>query len=381
MTVQGRSSRLFGKSVGWAAWLCLLSLPWGVGVLTFCAPAACAAASKPAHQGLSLFAKHRVTCAAQTVPTPRGPTHAWLYRPEGLSDAPALVMVHGVHRDGADEVRLKNFAQTLAATGMVVLTPNVQSLADYRIEKSAVEIIGWSAKALRRQTGRRVGVMGLSFAGGLCLVAAADRRFAPEIGYVLAVGAHDDLQRVTRFLLTNEILAPNGETIKLRADPYGVLLLAYEHATTILPPSDVETGRAALRFWLWGQPEQARLAAARMSLVGRERVEKLFDGDYTEVTPPLLRQIERRTAAMREVSPHYVLGRIRCPVFLVHGTNDAVVPPSETQWLARGLGGRCRVLISRAVGHVEVTAEATPTEKLEVAQFLGDFLNMARAVR
>lgn len=355
----------------------MLSFPVSVGGLRF----GVGASTGRAAQNLSLPAKHPVVCETQTIPTPRGPVRARLYRPEGATDAPGLVMVHGVHRDGADEARLKNFAQTLAAAGMVVLTPHVASLADYRIEKSAVETIGWSAEALHRRMKRRVGVMGLSFAGGLCLMAAADKRFAPEIGYVLAVGAHDDLRRVTRFLLTHEIRTPDGEIAKRQADPYGVLLLAYEYAAAIFPPSDLEAGRAALRFRLWGRPDQARLAAEKLSPAAKATVERLFAGDSAGVAPILLRRAERRAAALRSVSPHDVLGRIRCPVFLVHGADDAVVPPSETQWLARGLGGRCRVLISRAVGHVEVTAAATPTEKLEVAQFLADFLATARAVR
>ncbi|OYT69912.1 MAG: hypothetical protein CFK52_12660 [Chloracidobacterium sp. CP2_5A] len=368
--------RRLWKPVGWVAFLCLLRLAGAGG-----APAGSAAAPHPIVQDLSLLAKHRVIREPAAVPTPRGMVRAWLYRPEGLADAPALVMAHGIHKDGAEEARLKSFAQALAATGMTVLTPNVQALADYRIEKSAIETIGWSAKALHRRAGRRVGLMGLSFAGGLCLLAAADKRFAPEIGYVLAVGAHDDLQRVARFLLTDEIPAPSGETVKLRADPYGAMLLSYNHAAAMFSPSDLSAGRAALRYWLWGQPDQARRAAETLSPLGRALAGKLFAGDDADVTPILLRQIERRAAALRDLSPHDALGRVRCPVFLAHGASDAVIPPSETQWLARGLGERCRVLISRAIGHVEVAADATPAERLEVAQFLGDFLTTARAVR
>ncbi|MFQ3639889.1 MAG: alpha/beta hydrolase, partial [Chloracidobacterium sp.] len=179
----------------------------------------------------------------------------------------------------------------------------------------------------------------------------------------------------------HQIATPNGETLKLQADPYGALLLAHTHAAVLFAPSDVEPARAALRSWLWGEPDRARRQAAKLSPAGQRLAQALFDGDYAAATPSLLRQLERRRSALREVSPQDALARIRCPVFLVHGARDAVVPPSETQWLAQGLGGRCRVLISRAVGHVEVNDSATPLEKLEVAQFLNDFLATARAIR
>lgn len=332
-------------------------------------------------QGLAWPAKYLVVSEVTTLSTRFGLIQARLYRPDGLSDAPALVLVHGIHKDGMDEARLKTFAQSLAATGLLVLTPQVPSLADYRIEKSAVEVIGWSAQTLQRRIHRRVGVLGLSFAGGLCLVAAADRRFAPSIGYVVAVGAHDDLERVAHFLLTNEIPTPDGKTRWLRADPYGVLLLAYEHAAGLFAPADVALGRAALRYWLWGEPDKARHQAERLSPAGKSTLESLLTGNQAALLPALRRQLAQARATMRSVSPHAVLAKVRCPVFLVHGTDDAVVPCSETEWLAQGLGGRCRVLISPAVGHVEVTPDAPPAEKLKVARFLGEFLAMAQHLR
>jgi pimeloyl-ACP methyl ester carboxylesterase len=363
------------RGLCWFIHLCWWSLVWGTG------DARAAVVCCAVHQDLTWLARYPVVSEATTFPTRSGPVRARLYRPEGLSNAPALVLVHGIHKDGMDEARLKAFAQSLAATGLLVLTPHVLSLADYRIEKSAVELIGWSAEALHRQTRRRVGVMGLSFAGGLCLVTAADPRFAPSIGYVLAVGAHDDLERVANFLLTNEIPTPGGEPLRLPADPYGVLLFAYEYAAALFAPAEVEPGRVALRYWLWGETDKAREQAERMSSEGKATLQALWNGNNTAVLPVLRRQLAQRRAALRSVSPHDVLARVRCPVFLVHGAHDAVVPCSETQWLARGLQGRCRVLISPAVGHVEVAATATPAEKLEVAQFLREFLELAHRLR
>ena len=43
----------------------------------------------------------------------------------------------------------------------------------------------------------------MSFAGGLSLLAAADPRFAEDVGFVVAVGAHHDLARVSRFFATD----------------------------------------------------------------------------------------------------------------------------------------------------------------------------------
>src|SRR6202158_6504178 len=68
-----------------------------------------------------------------------------------------------------------------------VLTPELLSLADYHVDRSSVDLIGYSACALSAQLGQKVGVLGLSFAGGLSLLAAADPRFAPCIRFVVSI--------------------------------------------------------------------------------------------------------------------------------------------------------------------------------------------------
>src|SRR5262249_2591361 len=127
------------------------------------------------------------------------------YLPRGVVDPPGLVVVHGVHWKGIDEPRLQRFARTIAASGVAVLTPEIRELCDYRIDPASVATIGEAARAFSAELGgAKVGVMGLSFAGGLSLVAASDTRYAGAFSFVVAVGAHDDLGRVLRFFVTNE---------------------------------------------------------------------------------------------------------------------------------------------------------------------------------
>ena len=58
--------------------------------------------------------------------------------------------------------------------GLRVLTPQLPGIKDYHVDRSSVQVIGESAKWFAQKTGGPVGVMGLSFSGGLALVAAAD---------------------------------------------------------------------------------------------------------------------------------------------------------------------------------------------------------------
>ena len=86
------------------------------------------------------------------------------------------MLTPGVHAMGIEEPRLKGLAGELAATGVTVVTIASPDLAHYRFTPQSVDQIEDAAKWLLAQPGLapggKVGLMGISFAGGLSLVAA-----------------------------------------------------------------------------------------------------------------------------------------------------------------------------------------------------------------
>jgi pimeloyl-ACP methyl ester carboxylesterase len=105
-------------------------------------------------------------------------------------------------------------------------------------------------------------------------------------------------------------------------------------------------------------------------------LERLFDQKLGEVTQPFLRAVEGDRAALQAVSPHRRLDRLQVPVFLLHGAGDTVIPPSETQWLARQVppAQLREVLISRALVHVEPGGQPTWYEQWELLHFVAAVL-------
>lgn len=329
---------------------------------------------------LAELGKHPVEEAPASVILPQGAGRARVYTPVGVDDPPGIVMVHGVHRLGIDEPRLQRFARAVAATGVVVFTPEVQEIADYRIDARSIDTIGAAAAALRARLGHgRVGVMGMSFAGGLSLLAAADPRFADDIGFVVAVGAHDDLGRVLRFFATDRIEEPGGTTVTLRAHEYGALVMIYGNAERFFPAADVPAAREALRLRLWDQPEAALARAKELGPGSRAIVAALFEGRLDVVRPMLLAAIDQDSEAMRRVSPRGHLGAIRVPVFLLHGQGDTVIPAAETLWIASEVppAELREVLVSPAVVHVEIHGEPPLRDQWELVHFMASVLDAA----
>ncbi len=282
----------------------------------------------------------------------RGPVPARLYAPEGVDHPPGIVLAHGVHRLGIEEPRLKAFSRALASTGIAVLTPELRELADYRVDPRSIETIGLAVTELRaRLEARRVGLVGMSFAGGLVLMAAADPRFAPSIGFVASVGGHDDLGRVLRFFVTNTIERPDGSVEALQAHTYGPMVLVYSHIEAFFPEADAGAAREALRYWLWEEFDTAKKHARKLGPESRARMEALFDHKLETVRPELLAEIDRQKPYFPSVSPAGRMGDVHAPIFLLHGAGDTVIPASETEWLAHDAprAWLAQALVSKAI--------------------------------
>jgi dienelactone hydrolase len=304
-------------------------------------------------------------------------TRARLYVPAGVTRPAGLVVVHGVHWKGIDEPRLQRFARTLAQSGVLTLTPEIAELCDYRIDPASIDTIGRSAALLSERTGgAKVGVMGLSFAGGLAVLSATDPRWRASFAFVVSVGGHDDLGRVLRFFVTNEAPRPDGTTEHLHAHDYGTAVLEYSHVEDFFPPGDVDAARDALRSLLHEDLDAARARAKDLSPPSAARMDRILSHDTAALAPELLAEIDRLAPRFPPVSPSSRLAALTVPLFVLHGAGDSVIPASEAEWLAhdapRGLVRD--VLVSRAIEHVELGGGTSFSDELALVHFMADVL-------
>jgi acetyl esterase/lipase len=319
--------------------------------------------------------------SATEVATPLGSIRARLYVPKDKPRAPGMVIVHGVHHLGMDEPRLVAFARAISSSGIRVLTPELPSLTDYRVDPSSIDLIGYTAHTLFASVGRKVGVLGISFAGGLALLAAADPRFGPDIGFVVSVGAHDDLERVSQFLVTNRIQRPDGTTLEMPAHEYGALVLTYSHVEDFFPSDDVPAARETLRLLLWERVEESRKCAQQLSPDSRRKMELLFGHHVAAFTNELEAAIARHHTEMSLVSPHGHLGSLKVPVLLLHGAADNVIPPPELLWLVQDVPANAlrAALVSPAISHVDMKGKPTLTDTLRLVHFLAQIFELTDA--
>jgi dienelactone hydrolase len=317
----------------------------------------------------------RVSTEEVTIPGAAGKIRARLYF---LSDRPrgtGLVVAHGVHHQGIDERRLVPFARGLAEQGLVVLTPEITDLADYRITVSGVGIISEAVSYLasRRDhvTSERVGILGFSFAGGLALVASASPELHGKLSSVTSVGGHQELSRVLHFLIHDEIKTPTGVQHE-KAHDYGLVVLLYGNLERFVPATDLPVMRAAFKAWLEEDFPRARAEATRRTTPEAKRLWSLLEkGQLQTLAPELDALLATQAEQLSALSPAGRLHQIDAPVFLLHGAHDSVIPPSETSWGDRELGTAPHgALVSPLLEHVEVSGAAGLREKVRLLDFM-----------
>jgi pimeloyl-ACP methyl ester carboxylesterase len=323
---------------------------------------------------------HRLDIQDVTISTAQGPVRARLYVPRGIAHPPGMVLVHGIHHLGIDEPRLMNFARAAASDGFSVLTPEIAALADYRVDGASISTIGESSVWLQQRLGTGpVTIVGVSFAGGLSLLAACDPRYAPHIRALVLMGAYDNLGRVVRFLATSQAEFPGGRMEPYAAHDYGAAVFVYSHLDQFFPASDLAVAHDSLRDWLWERPSDAQALFPRLSPSSRATMEILLARKIDRLRPKLLDAIQADDSQLSAISPEGKLAALHTPVFVLHGATDDIIPSTESLWLEKDIPKPYlrAALITPAFSHVDPDKHAVWVDQLRLVEFLAGVLHTA----
>lgn len=300
-----------------------------------------------------------------------------------------ILLVPGVHAAGMEEPRLVGLARDLASIGHPVMTTELPDLMQYQVTARSTDMIEDAALWLSKQpelapTGR-VGIIGISFAGGLSVVAASRAPLAPRVEFVLSFGGHGDLPRTLRYLCTGE----QADGTRRPPHDYGVAIILLGAAQRVVPPDQVAPLRGAILAFLEAshldmvdkakaQVEfaRARELAGALADPARTFMSYVNDRDVSRLGPLLLPHISA-LGGDPALSPSRA-GVPNAPVYLLHGLDDNVIPAMESAMLAgeiRERGGVVYHLATPLVTHAEVDRPPTIGEVWQLVRFFGRLLN------
>jgi dienelactone hydrolase len=310
---------------------------------------------QPVPKAIAFVVAEPVESEEITVPTPEGSIRARLYTPVKHPNAPALIVLHGVHHLGMDEPRLISFATAMASCGLRVLTPELPNIKDYRVDSASIRVIGDATRWFADRTGGPVGVMGLSFSGGLSLLAAANPDFHSAFKFVFAVGSQGSMARVFSYYSTNTDLRPDGTTETLTAHEYGPLVLEYGYLEDFVAAQDFAPIRAVLKAHLYEDKAMEAEALKKLTPAQTLIAMHLMDATSPETRANLARAQAHHTAEMEGLSPGPRLRTLTTPVYLLHGAADNIIPSAETLWMASELEHQHlqAALVSPVLSHLD----------------------------
>ena len=324
------------------------------------------------------------------VPTRRGAVPARFYRPAGTVRR-AVLLVPGVHSMGITEPRLTALARDLAGSGLAVMAMALPDLVGYQITARSADIIedavSWMAAQPDLAPDGRVGMVGISFAGGLSIVAAGRTAIREKVASVVSFGGHGDLGRVLRYLTTGEAVQAPGVATHPPHD-YGVAVILFAGADRVVPADQVGALREGIGTFL---------LASQLTLVSVDQANATFQKarDMVAALPQpsatyLTYVNERNAKALGKVlvphvgleadpaaSPERAPSPPAAPVFLLHGDNDTVIPAGESVVLGdylRRRGVDVRVLLSQVITHAELDQSAAAAESWRLIAFWADVL-------
>jgi hypothetical protein len=294
---------------------------------------------------------------------------------------------------GIEEPRLKALAADVAETGHTVMTLALPDLMEYHITPDATDVLQDAVTWLSTQPGMtsdgKVGMAGVSFAGGLSTAAAGRSGICDKVAFVLSFGGHGDLPRVMRYLATGEEVEVPGAVTNPPHD-YGVAVILYALADRgVVPPDQVAALRDGVRTFL---------LASQLTLVNMDQANATFakardmapmmpepsstymgyvnDRAVAKLGPVLVPYLDQLGVTDPALSPQRAMPPT-APVFLLHGHEDTVIPPAESILLGNTLrekGADVRVLLSRIITHAELDRAGDLAEAWRLVAFWADLL-------
>jgi dienelactone hydrolase len=305
------------------------------------------------------------------IATRHGEIDSRIYEPD-TAPLGTLVVYPGIHAGGVDEPRLVSFARRLAGSGVRVVTVPLPDLRVYRITPESTDAIEDSALSIandpRLAPAGRVGLVGVSFAGGLALVAAGRPALQHKLSLVVSLGGHADLPRVMTYLCTGRL--PDG-TARPPHD-YGVVIVLLASLSRLVPADQVAPVEHAILTFL-DASSYAEIDAQRSAQLladTRRQHEALPQPSHALMAEVLARDAgavgQRILPFVEDLGGAPALSpdrspAARAPVFLLHGRDDNVIPSTETPMAASYLESKgnmhVRWLLTPLISHADLSSD------------------------
>jgi pimeloyl-ACP methyl ester carboxylesterase len=278
---------------------------------------------------------------------------ALYYRPSGTAAKTAIIIAAGLSEKGCYHPQLVALARTLAAHGLLVVTPDIREFREFQISTEPIsQMAFWHRQISTLEGGgdiRKIGIAGVSYSGTLAIIAASRPEIRNATSFVLAIGPYYDIPRCAREWFA---AGSPAEWKGYYPTRYYARWLMMRSALDMLPTPaerrfvDETIAALLLSHRAPAVPPDLPPAAKRWHGLASVRPGHTDEG--------LASDIERYLAThlYGQLDPEKSLAGLRCPLFLIHGEYDDLIPPRESVELHRRVEGS-HLFISPLLTHTQ----------------------------
>ncbi|MDZ7839599.1 MAG: alpha/beta hydrolase [Gammaproteobacteria bacterium] len=284
-----------------------------------------------------------------------------VYEPTGRQPRGTLVLIHGFTGHGRRDLRLVEFAASLARSGFVVVAPDVEGPRTFAVGLDDARDIGDTLRHVTTNAGGftvpPVGLMAFSFAVGPAMIAATDPAVADDVHFLVAIGGYYDLVDTITYVTTGfDPLSDRADTVpEPRREGKWLVLLG--QLDRIHSDQDRRRLRWIAESRLDDPDARVDAAVAALGHEGRSVYRLVTNTDayrvdeYVRGLPVDVRaNLEGLDLARRDLS------RLQAELILVHGTDDDVIPIGHSERLRDAVGDdQAHLFPASGLHHVEVS--------------------------
>ena len=261
----------------------------------------------------------------------------------------AVLMMHGLTKDGIKDHRIPTFASTIARGGMPVILPEFPRMKQRLMSFQDPEEVLRAARAIPGATGiDKVVLLALSYSAGPTYLAGS-RMSDEELAGILTIGAYYDVEHLSEFTATGGVASygdkqPAAHDAAKQLEGRWVFLSSL--ARWLPDKRDVEVFSAGAEAWKGGQAPPWGEVREKLSPEGRNLL------DYMTIPDP-----EAHAEARHNLAPGVLeafdklalrgkLGSLTAPVVLLHGRYDVRIPFRESILLREELSSSANVKLA-----------------------------------
>ena len=279
------------------------------------------------------------------------------------NDQISVIIIPGASGDAEEHAGMLFLGSIICNLGYKVFIPRIPPLKELRLNNDCFDWVAHSyAEIIKRNDvlNNKVIAMALSFGGGVLLKASFDSRISqtpPKS--IMTFGTYCDIQSTLKFLCDGEIKLDNQKYL-IQPHSWGLTVLFHNFLDKFNFPEIKDYNKEVkeiIALRIEDQLEEVDAKILELPEIQAKFIRNIFDSKINDkVKDEINRVISNEKEFIETMSPKYWANKVNNKVFIMHGSNDSMVPFTESIDLSKYIENSS-LFISYMYEHKEISTD------------------------